>query len=89
MVGSIVVLGALTCCALVHSMCDLKTTQENVQYELIWNFEFEYGYNATEATKNLCAKGDGKVDHSTVNRELKKFCLGCKNLSDLARSDLS
>ena len=31
-VGNIVVVGALTCCALLHSMCDLKVAQMNVLY---------------------------------------------------------
>ena len=29
-VGSIMVVGVLTCCAMLHSMCDLKATQMNV-----------------------------------------------------------
>ena len=47
-------------------------------------YKFEISYYATEATKNICcAKSDGVVDHWMV----KKFCLGCKNLDDQARSD--
>ena len=34
-VGSIVVAGALMCCALLHSKCDLKTEQINMQHRLI------------------------------------------------------
>ena len=33
-VGSIEVVGILTCCALLHLVCDLKTAQVNVQYSL-------------------------------------------------------
>ena len=46
-VDSIVVVGVLTCCALLHSMCNLKATQMNVLYSFIWEFmlyEFELGY---------------------------------------------
>ncbi len=35
-VGSIVVVGVLTRCALLHSMCDLKAAQMNVHCGLIW-----------------------------------------------------
>ena len=35
MVGRIVVVGVLTCCALLYSMCDLKTARFNVQCCLI------------------------------------------------------
>ena len=34
-VGSILAIGALILCALLHSMCDLKATQMNMQYSLI------------------------------------------------------
>ena len=58
MLGSVVVVGALTCCALLDSMCDLKATYMNVQCNLIWEvifYKFELGNNAvTEATKNIC-----------------------------------
>ena len=60
MVGSIVVVGAQTRCALFRSMCDLKTKQMNVQRsclirELLF-YEFERGHNSAEAAKNIfCA----------------------------------
>ena len=44
-VGSIVVVGALTRCTLLHSMCDLKVTQTNVQCSQIQ----EPGHNTAEA----------------------------------------
>ena len=47
MVGSIVVASALSCCALLHSMHDLKVTQMNVQHHLICElmlYEFELGF---------------------------------------------
>ena len=55
-VCSIVVVGALTPCVLLHSLCDLK-----VQWELMF-YKFELGYNTTEATKNICcSKGEAQL----------------------------
>ena len=49
--------------------------------------EFEFGYNATESTKNICyMKAEDIADHSTVARWFKKSCLCYKNLSDQASS---
>ena len=87
---SIMVIGVLTCCALLHSMCDLKATQMNMQCSLIWKlmlYEFKLDYNTVDATKNICGtKYGGTIDHNTVTRWFKKFCLGCKNLDDQTRS---
>ena len=62
----------------------------NAQYSWIQEFmlcEFDQGHNAMEATKNICCtKSEGAVNHSTVSRWFKKFCKGCKNLDDKARS---
>ena len=71
-VGSIVVVGALTY-ALFHSMSDLKATQKmNPQCSLIKELmfeEFESGYIAAETAKNICCvKGEGIVDYITVTR---------------------
>ena len=83
MVGSIVLGGVLTH-ALLHSICDLKAAQINVQCSLIQEFllyEFELGHNAVKAIKNICcAKVEGAVNHTTVTRWFKKFCFDCKNL---------
>ena len=80
----------LTFCALLHSMCDLKAPQMNVQHSLIQElllYEFKLGHNTAEATKNIyCMNGEGIVDHSTVTRWLKKFYLCSKNIDDQARS---
>ena len=58
MVDSIVVVGALTHCAMLHSVWDLKTAQMNMLYK------FELGHNPTEATKNISyAKNEDAVDH--------------------------
>ena len=74
MVGSIVVVVAL-----LHFVCDLKATQINVQYCLIWEFmfyELELAHNAAETIKNICwVKGEGAFDHSTTTKWLAG-CLG-------------
>ena len=50
-------------------------------------YKFKPCHNATEAIKNICCtKGEGTVDHSTVIGWFKKFCLGCKNVNNQARS---
>ena len=85
------VVSILTHCILFHSVLNLNVIQMNVQCSLIWElmlYEFEMGHNAMEATKNICwVKVEGENDHNTVTRWFKKFCLGCKNLNDQARSD--
>ena len=64
MVGTIVVDGALTCCALLHCMCGFQTTQINMQQSNLRTYAL---HNAMEAAKNICCeKGEGIVDHSTV-----------------------
>ena len=72
-------------------MYNLKAAQMNEQYNLIWElllYQLKLEHNNTEATKNIyCAKGEGTVDHNTVTRQLKKLCLGNKNLEDQARLD--
>ena len=36
-----------------------------------------------EATKNICGvMGESTVNHGTVTRWFKKFCSGCKNLTN-------
>ena len=39
-----------------------------------------------EATKSICPKGEGAVDHSIETRWFKNFCSGCQNLDDQAKS---
>ena len=56
MIGSIMVVGAVTCCVFLHSMCNLKATKMNVQYSLIHKlmlYKYQLGHNTAEATKNL------------------------------------
>ena len=74
-VRSIVVVGALTCCALIHFMRDFKATQIQCSQEIMI---YEFKYKTVEATKNICyAK-----DEDAVARWFKKFYSGCKNLND-------
>ena len=40
-----------------------------------------------KATKTICGKGESTIVHGAVTRWLEKFCLGCQNLDDQARSD--
>ena len=60
-VGSIVVVGALTRCALLHSAYDLKAAQMNVQCNLIRElmlYKFEIDHSTAETTKKhlLCER---------------------------------
>ena len=43
MIGSFVVVGTLTCCALAHFVYDLQAAQMNVQHRLIWELML-YGF---------------------------------------------
>ena len=85
MIGSIVVVGALTCCALLNSVRDLKAVQMNVQRSLIREvmlYKFELGHKTAKATQNICcAKGEG-----AVTGWFKKFRLKYKKVDDRARS---
>ena len=84
-VASIMLVGALTHCALLHSVCDLKAVQTNVHHsllrELLYEFELIH-YAAAEASRNICcAKGESTVDHGIVTWWFKKFLLDNKNLT--------
>ena len=85
-VVSIMVVGVLTCCALLHSMSDWENCTAEVPHSLIQElllYDFQLNHNATEAPKKVCCtKSKGAVDHSMVTRCLKKFILVCKNLDD-------
>ena len=74
--GSIMVVGALTRCALLHNLCELK----------IILYEFKLGGSNL---KYFWVKNNGAVDQSTVTRWFKKFYSGCKNLDDQERSGKS
>ena len=58
-VRSVVEVGALWHCELLHCMCDLKAMQINVRRRLK---EFKLDRNFPEGTKNICtAKGESRV----------------------------
>ena len=90
-VGSIVVVGKLTRCVLIHSVYDFKVAQMNAKVVQLGNFCFtssNLGHNTTGAIRNIAI---GKDDHSTVTRLLYsyQYRLGCKNLNDQTRSERS
>ena len=62
------VVGVLTCWALLHSMWDLKATKMDMEPSLIWElglFKFELGHNTAKETKiTYCMKGEGVLNHS-------------------------
>ena len=81
-VSNNIVVDALTLCALLHCVYDMKAEQINMQCILIQEFllyESGMGHKTAEATKNICCvKGEDAADHSTVIRWFKKFHFGCK-----------
>ena len=85
-VGNIVVVGVLTCCALLYCVRHLKDAQMNMQHSLIWElilYKFELCHNTAESTKDIyCVKHKMSVDDSTVTGWFRKFGLGCKNLNN-------
>ena len=84
MVGSMV--DALTSFALLNIVCDIISSQMNVQSSRIRKlllYEFDLSQNPAEATKNICySKGEGAVDQSY--QVIGKFRLNCNNLDDQA-----
>ena len=51
-------------------------------------YKVKLDHNAMKATKEICCtKGQVSVDHSTVTSVFKKYCLGCKKLTNQAKSD--
>ena len=89
-IGSIVVVDVLTCCALLHFVCDLKAIDMNRGSNLIQElvlYEFEQDHCMTKASKNVCCvKSEGPVDHCTITRLFKEFSLSCKNIDNHAMS---
>ena len=56
----------------------------DIQCSLIWELvlsEFKLSHNINEVMKNFCC-AKGAVDHCTIMRWFKKFCLDCKNLEN-------
>ena len=53
---------------------------------MLYKFQLDY-YAVVKASKDVfCEKGEVLVDHRTVTKGLKKFCLGCKILNDQAKA---
>ena len=67
--GNIVVVSALTRCALFHSACDLKAAQISIQCRLIREFMlFELGHNTAVTSKYICcAKEKSAINQWTRN----------------------
>ena len=62
MVGSIVVAGMLTCCALLLFESDLKATQVNMQHSQIWELVLDVGWLGGGILRhiNVCGLFDAK-----------------------------
>ena len=76
---------ALTLCALLHFVCDLKVIQINVQYSLIWElvlYKLELSDNTTGATKKhlLCKVA---VDYS--NQMVQEILIGFREPQQLGK----
>ena len=51
---------------------------------------YNFGHNAAVRMKKIsCTKREDTVNYSIVTRCFKKFCSGCKNLDNQAKSDRS
>ena len=49
-------------------------------------YEFKVSHKTVEETKNICCmKAEEAVEHSTINKWLKIFCLGWEKLNDQRR----
>ena len=65
---------------LLHTRCNLKATQMNVQYcqnqELMFH-KVKLGHNTAKATKNIyCTKGQGTIDLKYINQMFQEISLG-------------
>ena len=86
-VGSIMVICALTCCEMLHTMCDLKVTQMKMQRSLIQEvmfYKFKLGHNIAEAAKQLLHE----VDRHRITRRFGNFSSFCNNIDDQASKGL-
>ena len=91
LVNMIMVIGALTRCALFHSVLDSKVTRKmcNGLIRQLMLSKFKLGHTAAVATKTICfTEGEGPVDHIIVTEWFKEFPLGCKSLDGQARSGM-
>ena len=85
-VGSIVVVGALTRCALLHSECDFKVTKLNVQHSLIQELMLHEFEHSAEVIKNIYCTKKMKTQWIKEHKWLKKFPSYNKNLDNQTRS---
>ena len=89
--GIVAVVGALTHSALLHSVCDLKAAQMNVQRGQIQEFilyEFKLDHNSAEANKTfIVQKVKTQFDHGILVSLFKKSLSVCKNFDNQARSN--
>ena len=59
----------------------------NQQWLICHKTQSNVGHMAAETAKKICCmKNKGAVDRCRVTRWVKRFCLGCKNHNDWARS---
>ena len=88
MVGSIVVVGALTHYALLHFVGDLKVEHETLSNSGTFALRVRTGVITPRKKPKtfFCVKDEGAVDLSRVTRWLKKICSDYKNLSDHVKS---
>ena len=71
MVGSIVVVGVLTRCTLIHFVCDLKVVWIKVQCCLIWELmlnDFKLDHKQPQKQAETFVEGKVKVQLITVSR---------------------
>ena len=86
MVGSILVVGMLTCCALLHSMCELKAAQLNMQHIIISRTSILWVPTGliTPPQKQpkpfVVQKVKGYLIHCKVIRWSRNFALVARNL---------
>ena len=71
----IVVVGALTHLALLHSVSELKAIKNAQESQIrgLILYEVKLGHKAVEASKNICSKDEGAFDVGSVTRLFKKF----------------
>ena len=89
LLGSIVVVGTLTRCVLLHSVCNLKAAQMIVRRCWIWELklcQFEFAIRRLKQQKTFVEQN---LKAQLITRCFKKFHLGWQNLNDQARSGRS
>ena len=88
MVGSIIIVGALTRSALIRTVCHKKVAQINVQRCLIRErllYEFKLADKAVEATRKICWEESWKHSWSQYSNLMVQEI--SQNLQELRQSD--